>query len=63
MLGSAQLLIARLEKGALEERAHDDSALHLPYRKIPVSMGESLLDVLVARERRYLYRMLLQRKS
>jgi hypothetical protein len=36
MLGSAQLLVAGLEKGALEERAHDDSALHLPYRKIPL---------------------------
>jgi hypothetical protein len=38
---------AILEESALGERAHDDSALHLPFEKIPVSIGESFLDVVV----------------
>jgi hypothetical protein len=57
------LSVARLEERALEETAHDDPTLHFPYRKIPVPVVESLLDDLVACERRDLYRMLLQGRS
>jgi hypothetical protein len=42
---------AILEESALGERAHDDSALHLPFEKIPVSIGESFLDVVVVVEK------------
>jgi hypothetical protein len=51
----AQLSVARLEEGALEERAHDSSALHSPFEQISVSIGKSRLDVSVAREKRYSY--------
>jgi hypothetical protein len=41
MMSCVKLSVARPEERALEESAHDDSVLHLPFKKIPVPIGES----------------------
>jgi hypothetical protein len=49
-LSCAPLSEAILEERALKERAPDDSVLHLPFEKIPVSFGKSWLNGFAARE-------------
>jgi hypothetical protein len=50
-LSCAELSVAILEERAIEARAHDDSALHLPVEEIPVSIGKPFLDVVVVVEK------------